>query len=125
MLEDEIFLIFCMCIEALNALLLAKTARLGKIWFTRYGVKRGSKRVKKGFFEILSKNLAMIWFLLLEKVDIISVHVCAEFQVQANLLSRDNGVRYGMKRGQNGSRWTFSTISGKVFICFFRFCVYL
>ena len=59
------------------------------------GVKRGSKRVENRFFEIFSKNIGTIWFFLLGKVDIMSVHVCAEFQVQANLLSRDMGSDMG------------------------------
>ena len=50
----------------------------GKIWFSRYGAKRGQTGVKIGFFVIFSKTVEPIWFHLLEKEDIIILHMCAK-----------------------------------------------
>ena len=72
--------------------------------FPRQGVKWGSKWVKNGFFVIFSKTVEPIWFHLLEKEDIIILHMCAKLQVQTIFRSRDRGSN----GGQNGSKTGFS-----------------
>ena len=64
------------------------------IW-GQMGVKRG----QNGVFLDFSKMIVTIWFILLLKVDIISLHLCVKFQVQANIFSRDMGSNRA-KRGQ-------------------------
>ena len=49
------------------------------------GSNGGQKGSKKGDFEIFSKTSLTIWFHLLVKEDLIILHMCAKFQVQANL----------------------------------------
>ena len=72
--------------------------------FPRQRVKRGSKWVKNGFFVVFSKTGKPIWFHLLGKEDIIILHICAKFRVQAIFRSRD----IGSNGGQNGSKTGFS-----------------
>ena len=65
----------------------------------------GKKGVKNGGFGIFSKTSVTIWFHLLEKEDIIILHMCAKLQVQTIFCSRDrgsNGGQKGSKGGQNG-----------------------
>ena len=75
--------------------------------FPRQGVKWGSKWVKNGFFVIFSKTVEPIWFHLLEKEDIIILHMCAKLQVQTIFRSRDRGSNGG-EMGQKGVFRTFN-----------------
>ena len=72
--------------------------------FPRQRVIWGSKWVKNGVFGIFSKSSVAIWFHLLEKEDIIILHMCAKLQVQTIFRSRDRGSN----GGQNGSKTGFS-----------------
>ena len=64
----------------------------------------GVKLGQNGFFVIFSKTVELIRFHLLEKEDIIILHMCAKLQVQAIFRSRDRGSN----GGQNGSKTGFS-----------------
>ena len=58
----------------------------------------GQKGSKMRFFEIFSKTAPAISFILIQKEDIIVLHVCAKFQVRINFCSRDMGSK-GVKNG--------------------------
>ena len=70
----------------------------------------GSKWVKNGVFVVFSKTSEPIWFHLLEKEDIVILHMCAKLQVQAFFRSRDRGSN----GGQNGAKMEFSRFSQKL-----------
>ena len=63
----------------------------------------GEKGSKMGFFGHFLKIYEWIWFILLVKEEIIILHRCTKFQVQANFRSRD----IGSIGGQNGSKMVF------------------
>ena len=58
----------------------------------------GEKGSKMRFFEIFSKTAHTIWFIFIQKEDIIVLHVCAKFQVHKNFSSRHIGKK-GVKSG--------------------------
>ena len=62
----------------------------------------GEKGSKMRFFEIFSKTAHTIWFIFIQKEDIIVLHVCAKFQVRENFCSRDMGQK-GVKMGFFGT----------------------
>ena len=59
----------------------------------------GTKWDKNGFFVVFSETVRPIWFHLLEKEDIVILHMSAKVQVQAIFRPRD----IGSNGGQNGS----------------------
>ena len=63
---------------------------LPKIW--------GQKGSEMGVFCIFSKPIMMIWFHLLGKEDVISLHMCGKFHVQEKNIRRDMGSK-GVKNG--------------------------
>ena len=58
----------------------------------------GQKGSKMSFFEIFSKTALTIWFIFIQKEDIIVLHVCAKFQVRINFRSQNMGSK-GVKNG--------------------------
>ena len=58
----------------------------------------GQKGSKMGVFGNFSKLSLTIWFHLLEKKDIICLHVCAKFHVQEKNIPQDMGSK-GVKKG--------------------------
>ena len=54
----------------------------------------GEKGSKLGDFGHFSKDIVMIWFVLLEMEDIIVLHMHAKFQVKWNFCSRDIGQKW-------------------------------
>ena len=111
------FQILYMLIEVNNAVLLVKTACLAKFWFSRYGAKRGQNGVKMKFFGIFSKILHLFFQIFYMLIGVNSGHLLAKTACPAKIwLSR-----YRVKGVKRGSKWSFSTISQKVFICFLDF----
>ena len=62
-------------------------------------------------FVVFSNTSKPIWFYLLEKKDIIILHMFVELQFQAIFRSRDRGSN----EGQNWSKMDFSYFSQKLF----------
>ena len=95
---------------------LCQVSSPGHFSFSRYRVKWGSKRVKNGVFVVFSKTSQPIWFHLLEKEDIIILHMCAKLQVQAIFRSRD----MGSNGGQTGVKIEFFDYISKSLHLFFK-----
>ena len=79
----------------------------------------GVKMGQNGFFVVSSKTVQPIWFHLLVKQDVIILHTCAKFRVQAIFCSRD----IGSNGGQNWSNGFFVVFSKTVIPTWFHLLV--
>ena len=115
------FLIFCMWLEVINALLLAKTARPAKIWFRSHGPKGGQIGPRKVPFDIISKSLSQIFLIFCMLIEAINALLLVKTERPEKIRFRSygsKGVQIGVK---SGPERTLSILSQKVLSGFSRF----
>ena len=115
---------YYMLIEVNSAHLLVKTACLGKIWFSRYGAKRGQNGGQNVFFDYNSKSLYCFFQILYMLIEANNALVLGKIACLGKFLFRTYRVEKGVKSTRNGTcgyiskQVGYMIISGSSKVCY-------